>query len=93
MLLIWTPVTKNKETNHEQGSDRIISVKPILQPVTDSLHPKTSKYLSFTLEKNELIRTFDRRKKLLKQVKNIENLLLQKLNCEAKIEVKVLCDQ
>ena len=32
-------------------------------------------------------------KKLLKQVKNIENLLLQKLNCEAKIEFKVLCDQ
>ena len=39
------------------------------------------------------MRTFDRRKKLLKQVKNIENLLLQKLNCEAKIEFKVLCDQ
>ena len=32
MLLASTPVTKNKETNHNQGSDHIISTKPILQP-------------------------------------------------------------
>ena len=34
MLLTSTTITKNKETNHNQGSDHIISIKPILQPVT-----------------------------------------------------------
>ena len=90
MLLIWTPVTKNKETNHKPGSNHIISITPIPQPVTDSLHPKTSKYLIFTLEENELIRTFDRRRKLLKQVKNLENLRNYK-NWTVKLKYKLKC--
>ena len=92
MLLTSTPVTKNKETIQNQGSDHIISMKPILQPVTDSPLSKTSKYLSFILEEKELIRTFDRRRKLLKQVQNLENLSNYK-DCVATIEVKVLCEE
>ena len=45
MLLTSPPVTKNKETNQNQGSGHIISMKPILQPVTDSPLSKTLKYL------------------------------------------------
>ena len=67
-------------------------MKPILQPVTDSPLSKTSKYLSFILEEKELIRTFDRRRKLLKQVQNFENLSNYK-DCVATIEVKVLCEE
>ena len=92
MLLTSTTVTKNKETNHNQGSDHIISMKPILQPVTDSPLSKTSKYLSFILEEKELIRTFDTRRKLLTQAQNLENLSNYK-DCVAIIEVKVLCEE
>ena len=92
MLLTSTPVSKNKETNQNQGSDHIISIKPIFQPVPDSPLSKTSKYLSFILEEKELIRTFDRRRKLLKQVQNFENLSNYK-GCVATIEVKVLCEE
>ena len=60
-------------------------MKPILQPVTDSLLSKTSKYLSSILEEKELIRTFDRRRKLLKQVQNLENLSNYK-DCVATID-------
>ena len=91
MLLTSTPVTQNKETNQNQGSDHIISMKPILQPVTDSPLSKTSKYLSFILEEKVLIRTFDRRRKLFK-VQNLENLSNYK-DCVATIEVKVLCEE
>ena len=91
MLLTSTSVTKIKETNHNQGSDHIVSMKPILQPIIDSPLSRTSKYLSFILEEKELIRTFDRRKKLLKQFQNLENLSNYK-DCVAIIEVKVLCE-
>ena len=67
-------------------------MKPILQPVRDSPLSKTSKYLSFILEEKELIRTFDTRRKLLKQVQNLENLSNYK-DCVAIIEVKVLCEE
>ena len=72
MLSTLIPVNKHKETSHNQGSHYIISIKFILQPVTDSI----------------LIRTFDRRRKLLKQVKNLENLRNYK-NWAAKVEVEV----
>ena len=93
MLLTSTPVTKNKETNHNQGSHRTVSMKPILQPVTDSPLSETyPKYLGFILEEKELIRIFDRRRKLLKQIQTLENLSNYK-DCVAIIEFKVLCEE
>ena len=92
MLLTSKPVTKNKETNHNQGSHRTVSMKPILQPVTDSPLSETSKYLGFILEEKELIQIFDRRRKLLKQIQTLENLSNYK-DCVAIIEFKVLCEE
>ena len=92
MLLTSTPVTKNKDTIQNQGSDHIMSMKPILQPVTDSPLSKTSKYQRFILGEKELIRTFDRRRKLLKKAQNLEDLINYK-DCVATTEVKVLFEE
>ena len=71
MLLTLTPVTKNKETNHTYPRQQPNHIKPILLPVTDRQFYKPSKYMTSILEENDFVRTFDRKRKLLKQVKKI----------------------
>lgn len=96
-LLTFTSHHLPKAISHQKKKQKKpyiskATTKSILLWVTYRSLSKPSKYLIFILEENESVRTFDRKRKLLKQVKHLENFRNYKI-CVAIIEVKVLCKE